>query len=320
MYLNFLVTDACKNISVLKICYFIKLLLKYIFILVPIVLILVISLDFARNVVSSKEGDMQNNLKMAIKRILYCVVLFLVPSVVKFFISSNFVESNFEYSDCLNVTISAIDKQTKKNKLECENLGSSYQWDSDANECLLKDTPPNKDISYSNGGIVLHNSSTEEEEKEDVTNTLSGKNNKDKIWNYLLKAGFTEEQAAGIMGNIQQESYFDTKATNKRSGAYGLCQWLGDRKKRLKSFADKNNKSMSNLNVQLDFMMAELNGREKKAKSHLNKVKQRNENGVKKAAYVWDKYYERSGGGSIVSRKKNALKIYRHYIKKQNNA
>ena len=38
--------------------------------------------------------------------------------------------------------------------------------------------------------------------------------NKQIVWNYLKSKGLTDEQASGIMGNIQHESGFDTSATN----------------------------------------------------------------------------------------------------------
>lgn len=45
--------------------------------------------------------------------------------------------------------------------------------------------------------------------------------------------GLSRNQAAGISGNFSQESGFDPTATNQRSGAYGIAQWLGARKDNL---------------------------------------------------------------------------------------
>lgn len=50
---------------------------------------------------------------------------------------------------------------------------------------------------------------------------------------YFVNKGLTREQAAGLVGNLMRESGMNIAATNPNSGAYGLGQWLGDRKTRL---------------------------------------------------------------------------------------
>ena len=52
------VLDICKNITFLKIFMYLQILLKLIFIIVPIGLIIIISIDFAKNVLSSDDGGM----------------------------------------------------------------------------------------------------------------------------------------------------------------------------------------------------------------------------------------------------------------------
>jgi hypothetical protein len=53
--------------------------------------------------------------------------------------------------------------------------------------------------------------------------------NQVKTKNFLKNKGLTKEQAAGIMGNIQQESAFNTGALNKKDlngyASFGLIQW-----------------------------------------------------------------------------------------------
>lgn len=53
-----------------------------------------------------------------------------------------------------------------------------------------------------------------------------------KIWSILRSSGLSEELAAGIMGNLNQESSFNPLARNK-SGAYGIAQWTDERKDQL---------------------------------------------------------------------------------------
>lgn len=50
---------------------------------------------------------------------------------------------------------------------------------------------------------------------------------------YFVNKGLTREQASGLVGNLMRESNMISNATNPNSGAYGLGQWLGNRKTRL---------------------------------------------------------------------------------------
>ncbi|MDR1300634.1 MAG: phage tail-type lysozyme domain-containing protein [Candidatus Nomurabacteria bacterium] len=72
-------------------------------------------------------------------------------------------------------------------------------------------------------------------------------------WAYLRNQGFAPHQAAGIMGNLMQEHGFQTSGD-------GLAQWTGGRKNNLMRMADGRGVAYTDIYVQLDFMMSELNG------------------------------------------------------------
>lgn len=150
-----LVTDACDNISVLRTVLFIKELLKIVFILVPIGLIVMLSVDLAKNVISGKDDEMRKNFSIAMKRLIYIVILFLVPTIVSFAINSL---GNFEsgYSKCLAVTNDSIDRQIAINKGKC--TGDDYEWDDVTSECVLKSIPPEINITTSDGKAIKINS------------------------------------------------------------------------------------------------------------------------------------------------------------------
>lgn len=67
------------------------------------------------------------------------------------------------------------------------------------------------------------------------SDTLTGKDNPEKTWNFFKAKGLSDEQVAGIMANIKQESDFDPQIMQKggRSkdpydagfGGWGLIQW-----------------------------------------------------------------------------------------------
>lgn len=90
---------------------------------------------------------------------------------------------------------------------------------------------------------------------------LTGNGNEEQIWNYLItEMGFNDTQAAGIMGNIEQESGFDPEAAyvGPESDAYGIIQWVGPRRAALEAYAASKGKDKSDLGIQLEYMKKEL--------------------------------------------------------------
>lgn len=115
---------------------------------------------------------------------------------------------------------------------------------------------------------------------------LTGKNNEEKIWNYLTAAGLNACGAAGLMGNLYAESslsptnlqntyekklgYTDATYTaavdsgtytnfSKDSAGYGLAQWTyWSRKEALLIYAKSEGKSVGDLETQLNFLLKEL--------------------------------------------------------------
>lgn len=115
--------------------------------------------------------------------------------------------------------------------------------------------------------------------------------------NYFMNKGFTREQAAGIVGNFMRESSMNTNAVNPNSGAYGIGQWLGSRKKKL--FSMYGNKPT--LDNQLDFVMYEFNTTHKKG---YNMIK--NSANANDAATNAFGYYEFSAGPEAAVRAMNS--------------
>lgn len=110
--------------------------------------------------------------------------------------------------------------------------------------------------------------------------------NEQLIWNYFKSHGLNDFGIAGLMGNLYAESglnpknlqqtyerklgYSDDSYTDavdhgiytnfvKDSAGYGIAQWtFWSRKQALFSFAKSREKSIGDLNMQLDFLMKEL--------------------------------------------------------------
>ncbi|MFP9075857.1 phage tail tip lysozyme, partial [Enterococcus faecalis] len=58
---------------------------------------------------------------------------------------------------------------------------------------------------------------------------------------------------------MQFESQLNPSAVNPSSGATGIAQWLGPRLTSLKEFAHKKGKKDTDLGVQVEFLLSELN-------------------------------------------------------------
>lgn len=128
------------------------------------------------------------------------------------------------------------------------------------------------------------------EPKKEIDNIgqTNNKTNEEIIWDYLIGKGLNKYAVAGLMGNLYSESHlqptnlqnvFETKLKMSDaeytsavdsgkyknfaydSAGYGLAQWTYyTRKQKLLNYAKSVNKSIGDLNMQLDFLWNELQG------------------------------------------------------------
>ena len=80
-----MLTDVCDNSSFMAAMLFVKRIINIVFIVVPIILTLLFTIDLAKNVFSKDDQENQKNLKLGIKRIVYSLILLFVPLLVKTF-------------------------------------------------------------------------------------------------------------------------------------------------------------------------------------------------------------------------------------------
>lgn len=84
----------------------------------------------------------------------------------------------------------------------------------------------------------------------------------DIIYEELMKAGMSSNYAAGIVGNLMEESggnTFDIVSDIENSiGAYGIAQWLDSRRTDLETFASTNGLDVRELGTQIKFLIYEL--------------------------------------------------------------
>lgn len=92
----------CGGAGVLKIIKFIWQLLDIVLFLVPMGLIIMVTVDFAKNVISGKDDEMKKNVNIAIKRIIYAAVLFLIPTIVDFSMKT-LANIGIDYANCITI-------------------------------------------------------------------------------------------------------------------------------------------------------------------------------------------------------------------------
>lgn len=96
---------------------------------------------------------------------------------------------------------------------------------------------------------------------------------KKQAMDYFINKGLAKHHAQGIVANLLGESELNSKAVNPTSKAYGIAQWLGNRKKRLFNKYGNN----PTFEQQLDFLWDELQTTENSAFQALLQTKNAHE-------------------------------------------
>ena len=126
--------------------------------------------------------------------------------------------------------------------------------------------------------------------------------NKKQAMEFFQSKGLSAYHSAGIVGNLLGESNLNPEALNPTSKAYGIAQWLGDRKKKL--IAKYGNKPT--FEQQLEFVWEELNSSEKSAYNKLLQTKN-----VDEAINSFMKHFERPSQREMAQSITNRLKYGR---------
>jgi hypothetical protein len=133
--------------------------------------------------------------------------------------------------------------------------------------------------------------------------TLTGADNAEKIWNYLIGKGLNPIQTAGLMGNFQQESNFNPESTN--GSTLGIAQWLAERRTALEKFAQDQGKPATDLLVQLDYLWKELSerdARDRPDKKEIDVIKELAS--LEEIVRFFDYSFERSGDDETIVRQR----------------
>jgi hypothetical protein len=133
--------------------------------------------------------------------------------------------------------------------------------------------------------------------------------NADKAMQYFMDQGWTRNQAAGIVGNLQQESGANLNPSARNPGdaadgtdSVGIAQWNSSRLRNLERFARERGTSSEDFDTQLAFVQYELTQGEKR---NVGRALRRTDD-VAEAATLIDRQYEVSDGRSSGQRIANA--------------
>jgi len=121
-------------------------------------------------------------------------------------------------------------------------------------------------------------------------------------WDFLKSQGFSDVQAAGIMGNLMQEHRFQTSDT---PGGLGIAQWTGGRRNNLLSLPNP-----YDIYTQLSYLMTELNGGYTTAKNSIL-----GSTSIEAATRAFQNQFERCGICREELRINYAYDIYNRYAK-----
>lgn len=102
LFLEDVTAFSCGGAEVLRVLKFVMILINIVLFIIPMGLIIMVSIDFGKNVISGKEDEMKKNVQVAIKRIMFAVMLFLINPIVSFSISF-LGDLGVDYASCINI-------------------------------------------------------------------------------------------------------------------------------------------------------------------------------------------------------------------------
>lgn len=111
-----IVLDACNNPNILRVIYFIKIIIDIVKIIIPIGLIVMGTIDFSKAVMTSDESSQKKAANLFIKRVISGVIVFAIPWIVEVImgILGNLIE-DVNYIDCFtNANKETIEELERK--------------------------------------------------------------------------------------------------------------------------------------------------------------------------------------------------------------
>ncbi len=124
--------NLCENASILATILFVKKLVKITSIIIPILLVLLLTIDIAKAVMASDDNQIKTAQKLAIKRIIYALLIFFVPIIVDASLSTLGKKSIAGLECYYEASNENIDKLVKNQQVK------DKKYQSDINDAIEK--------------------------------------------------------------------------------------------------------------------------------------------------------------------------------------
>lgn len=145
----YILLEACQHPAVLRLIFFGTIILDIITVVIPIGLIVMLLIDFTKAVIASNDDGAKKSTKLVIKRILYAVIIFVIPWIINVLMTilsnlgvnigtdyniciTNAKSGNFEYYDKLLEEEEKLEKEKRRQEIE-KNKQNSSNGDSSLN-------------------------------------------------------------------------------------------------------------------------------------------------------------------------------------------
>lgn len=163
-----LVQDLCNNSGILRVFYFLKIILNILFTVLPIIVIIVTIINVFKVVTDGKTDTMKTTLLKSFKNILAAIIVFFIPGIMNYIFNS-FLDTKIDLASCItNANLEYIKEREKEEKLERDEEYQKRIQERKEYELLQKakqETIKQSNDNYNNGGTL---------EGEIITSGVSG--------------------------------------------------------------------------------------------------------------------------------------------------
>lgn len=223
MFSLWISSNPCEISGILKIILFVKTLLSYVCFIVPMGLIVMISVDIGKNVLAGRDEEMKKNFNIAMKRIIYCMCIFLVPSFVDLAVSlvNNAVtDLNVTSSSCTeNIKNIAYYEEIEKIKMKQEEEEQAKALAKRFAKTNEKNTIKKRAAISSNGSS--NSSSTVSGQKYDLSDT--------QLRGLAMVAQREQETPVGAAAEASlMANRFELEGSKYGTGATGLYNYVAN--------------------------------------------------------------------------------------------
>lgn len=169
----FFAISPCEQPDVLRLVSICMAIVKVIFIILPILVIIFVTIDFFKNVVAKNEEDMKANLKLAIKRIIIAIFAFFVPLLVNL-VNNLLGDLGVEYAKCIqNANSESITKYKEIYKSEMDEINRKNEDELREKQAEIKKKNESKNESNTNDNENINTNSKEDTSINSNTNSTT---------------------------------------------------------------------------------------------------------------------------------------------------